>query len=696
MTEPDAPRDQLPTDLAAAAEMRARHGFDIVQSDPSGARVELSAVLQDRRSPVIARLIAQWGLGRLLHDTGEVESAAAMLADAVDLAIAAGCRAEESQIRLSWAASLQATGDYDEAMAQLAIAEVGLRGAALGRLQMQRGLVLMNLGSTDAAIREYGRALPRLRTDGDRLGEARLLTNRGVALTQLGRNLLARADFVRAGELAEALGQHLIVAGAHHNLGYLHSRLGHVPEALTEYAEARRRYIELGSPGRLLAALDADQCDMDLFAGLSTEALQSAERLRVDAYESGNMMQLGEAHLLAARAHLLGGQPETARIEAKTAARLFIATGRTPWAAFAEYVEVVAAAVGGEATQAGLPTTSAAADGIEETINRLLRVAATLERMGWVAAAAEVQIQLAQRAITAGRLDVAGPALAAASVSRSHGTARLRAQAWHATALLHMVTGQPGRAKRAISSGLQVVDRYRATLGASELRVRASAIGVDLAALGLEIALRSGHPTEVFTAAERWRAGALAPRVKIGFVGDRRVDDDLIELRRLERHAREMMLDGQPSESSRAQVDARRAALVRIERRITERARLAAGDPRAVAGRLDIHRLRSELGDALMVEYIDFRGQIYGVVAGERRTRLVQLPKRDVVFELIDHLLFAVRRVAALPVRHSRVADALRALNQAAAELDELLVQPLRLQDRPLVVVPTGKLHGLP
>ena len=58
--------------------------------------------------------------------------------------------------------------------------------------------------------------------------------------------------------------------------------------------------------------------------------------------------------------------------------------------------------------------------------------------------------------------------------------------------------------------GLAVLDDHLLTLGASELRVQATAHGAELAALAQRAALRSGRPRQLLGWSERWRAAALA------------------------------------------------------------------------------------------------------------------------------------------------------------------------------------------
>ncbi|MDQ3739299.1 MAG: CHAT domain-containing protein, partial [Actinomycetota bacterium] len=639
-----------------------------------------------------ASMIAHWGLGRLLHDQGDIVGAGPVYAEAVRLADVVAEPIEQALIRVSWSLCLQAAGDSEGALIQLDLAEPALHGAALGRLLMQRATVFMFSGAVDAAVDEYDEALALLQGGDDRLAQARLLGNRGIARLQLGDPSGARHDFNAARQLADELGQHLLSAGALHNLGYLSGRLGELPEALRSFELARERYAALGSPGRLLAALDTDQCEVHLAAGLDAEARDVAIRLVDEAMQAGNQLQLAESHLLLARSHLLLGDRSEAFDESRRAAELFHTTGRAAWTALATYVGVLAAA--DDALADGTPAVHRR--NMARQLSSLRRAAATLENVGWVTEAAEVRVLSGRLAIGLGRLDVARDELATAARRRHRGSPTQRAEAWHASALLHVADGDLAAAKRAITNGLRVIDRHRATLGARELRVRASAHGESLARLGVRLALQSGRPPDVLVAAERWRAGALATRSP-DRPADEDVATDLAELRRLDGVMRAAVLEDATSGAQRTAVTKARGSIEALERSITRRTRLAGGDPRAVSARLDVRRLRRQLGPRALVAYIEMDDRLHAVVVTPRRSSLFDLGSAGGIHEAQEHLLFAIRRLVSLPDGHPRAGAVHRSFEVSRRELDQRLAVPLCLGPAAgVVVVPTGRLHSMP
>ncbi len=295
-------------------------------------------------------------------------------------------------------------------------------------------------------------------------------------------------------------------------------------------------------------------------------------------------------------------------------------------------------------------------------------------------------------ALALGQPAVARAELAQAAEARRRGTADLRARAWHATALLRLAEGDRPGARRALARGISVVDEYRATLGATELRAHASGHGIDLARLGVRLALEDGRPAQVLRWAERGRAGALR-RPAVRPPDDERLATELAELRRIRTEAREAAIQG----SSSADLRARAAAVEKSVRNRTRRTADGRGRDEWVeaadTGRVDVASVREALGDRVLVEYVALEGTLHAVVVTRRRTLLYRLgPVADVDRER-RYLLFALRRL--LWPRSRAAAES--GVETTAARLDGLLLGRLRLPSGvPLVVVPTGALHGLP
>lgn len=654
---------------------RAAAGFDLVLSDAERAEALLRAVL-DGTDPAAdpaaadAVVLAHRGLGRVLHERGDIGAADATFRAGHAIAERHGRARHRALLEMSWSASLQALGDTPEAIDLLERAERDLSGADLGLLVMQRGVVHWFAGQLDAAVAAYDRALPILERSGDHLALTRLLGNRGIAAAQLGALRSARADVRRQLDLATAHDQTQVAATALHNLGWLEGRLGNLPAALQLLGRARAAYERIGRVDRVTDALDTDECEVLLQANLAIEADEIAQRVMERATRSGNVVQLAEASLMQARALLALGRSDRAQSQATAAAELFRHSGRPAWGAMADYV--------GE--QAGLAEPGLVGPPDVSEVERLRGIAAELHAAGWVTEAAEVRVHAGRAALRAGLLAPAREELQRAARARARGVAAVRAEAWHATALLRLADGDRRGARRAVEAGLRALDRHRATLGAIELRAYASAHGVELGQLGLRLALERGGAADVLVWAERWRAGALAlPLPNLA------ADAELATLRELHAAARTAD-DGERQAEAASRIAA-------AERDVTAKARLVPGDPRSVVTRIDVGALRRSLGDRSLVEYVELDGELHAVVVTSDRTRLVHLGPSGNVLEAHDHLVFALRRLSMLPSGHPALVGATAALATAADEVDARLVEPLRLRTGAVVLVPTGGLH---
>src|SRR5271170_371607 len=120
-------------------------------------------------------------------------------------------------------------------------------------------------------------------------------------------------------------------------------------------------------------------------------------------------------------------------------------------------------------------------------------------------ALAEHRMPLARSSLSAtGRRDGRGRSLLAGiDVRARSGPAAQRVRVWYGEALNRLAAGNRTGALSALRSGLEVADEHRATLGATELRVRTATTVSQLADLGLELSFDSKRPVEVLRWSER-------------------------------------------------------------------------------------------------------------------------------------------------------------------------------------------------
>ena len=122
---------------------------------------------------------------------------------------------------------------------------------------------------------------------------------------------------------------------------------------------------------------------------------------------------------------------------------------------------------------------------------------------------------------------------------------------------------------------------------------------------------------------------------------------------------------------------------------------LQAGGRAAVARfRLDQPGLTAALGDATLVEFVTFDERLFAVTVVAGRARLHEIGPMQVVDEEQQYLLFALRRLLASPGTAAESVNAVT-LQAVARRLDDIVLAPLHLPDGPVVLVPTGSLHGM-
>lgn len=655
---------RIARELAELADARHR--------DPAEALRRTRELAGEELSPQL-RATADWVEGLALHELGQPADAVARYRRSIAGASVCGDRHIEATARASAAVSLASLGEMASATSEIERSVRIAPPSARPAVQFLLGLLQQRTGRLDEALATYGRALTALRRAGDDANVARLLLNRGTLRAYQGHTDRALADLRGSEALATDLELWVLVAMAAHNLGFAQGRHGDIPAALAAFDRAESAYSALGDPPRLVAVLEADRCDVYLAAGLGRDARAAAERALELLEPTADASHLSETRLLMAQACVAQGDYAQARIEAGAAANEFRRARRKPWAALADYVTMqaeVLATEDDERPPAGL-------------LRRARRIAAELDAEGWPGEALHVRTFVGRIALAQNRPDVVRRELAGAARLRQRGPVEGRAQAWHATALVRLADGNRVAARGALRRGLRLLDDHRASFTATELRAGAAARGADLARLGLRMALADGRAWEVLRWAEQGRAGSLRlpplrpPR-------DDQLARTLEQLRERRAERRDAALSGAPTaelDAAIARIEAAvRAATLRSQRQQDAGAGGAVFEPAA---------LKAALGDRALVELVAMGGDLHAVVVMNGRAKLHQIGRMAPIAEELEYLRFGLRRQLA----SGRSAPAAPAVDR----LDRLLLADLGLPPEvPVVIVPTGGLHGTP
>ena len=236
----------------------------------------------------------------------------------------------------------------------------------------------------------------------------------------------------------------------------------------------------------------------------------------------------------------------------------------------------------------------------------------------------------------------------------------------------------------ACRQGLNLIEIYVRTLGATELRVLATAQGAELAAIALRYAVQRGNARQVLDWSERWRATVLAiPPVRP------QADDDLVANLAALRDLTHRLEAGYDHRLGSGPLHRERRRLEYVVRRRVLLTPGTAGDRSAQFRSAD---LLDHLGNRTLVELTDVDDQLYAVVAARGRVHLMPVGPTALATHRLSHALFALRREATGRGTHQLDLDSIGARLEAA-----LLGEVVRhFDDGPVVVVPTGRLHAVP
>jgi tetratricopeptide (TPR) repeat protein len=640
-------------------------------SRPNDAIARARELLAGRPAPDVAS-IAHQAAGIVLRDLGDVQAALAELRKALRAASKAGSAEREVEVLASLGVALVHANRTAAGLAALDRAVNSSVAAQLGRTLHLRGSVLWVLGRYPPALQDLRRAVSLLERDGDLAWTARALNSRGCVYLYIGSPAQADADFAAAERLYSQTSQELESILAVANRAAAAFRSGDLPGALSLLDEAAARYRPLRVPTPWLSL---DRCRVLLAAGLGREALTEAEAA-IAAIEraGGNAGLKADLLLTAATCALAASRPETALQRARAARRLFRLQQRELWTARADLAVVQARFARGPLTA--------------QLLAAATRVAAQLEEPG-SAEAAHAHLLAGRVALALNRREQADEHLCVAARSKSRGLAANRIGGWLSEALRAEAAGDSARMLTACRRGLAVLDEHRLTLGATELRAQSTAQGAELAALAQRYAARMHRPRTLLAWSERWRATALAvPPARLP--ADTGFATDLAMLRQAHNRLAEARREDRPTTALEREQ-------LRLEKAVRSRSLQARGTPGSGPRAVDVAQLLAALGDTQLAEFVDIDGTLHVLIATGGRVQQFATGRTADVSRAADFARFALRRLARNRSPED-VDSAAAILDRAGMELQRAALGPAEaaLREGPVVIVPPGRLHGIP
>jgi tetratricopeptide (TPR) repeat protein len=647
--------------------------LQLVFAQPTEAVRRAHAVLADSPTPMDAS-IAHQAIGIVQRDFGDLTSAIIELRQALAHARRSGSREREADVLATFGIALIHSGQTRAGLAALDRAVSRSAGAHGARVRFRRGGALWVLGRHEDALADLKAAITVLRRAGDTIWIGRVLAVRGQVQLALGAVERAVADFTEAERRFAETDQEHDSAIAVQNLGLVAFRTGDLPAALARFEDADRRFRRLATP---MPELVADRCAVLLAAGLPHEALIEADEAIAELSERhGQTTRRAELLLVAGRAALAAKNPAVALDRASEAIRLLTAQRREWWRQHARLLAL-------RARFASDPTAP-----------RLLSPARDLaRRLQALHAPDEIQANLlaGRIALAANRPAQAHEHLTAAARARHSGPAITRAEGWLARALLADAAHDTRLVLSACRRGLDVLDEHRLTLGASELRARATDHGAELAELALRTCLARKQTRPLLGWSERWRATVCAvPAVRPP--ADSQILHDLAALRATTSRLDQALVTGAP-------VAGLASTSQRLERRIRDRIRAKPGGlgDRPTSPAHLVGPLLDELGTDRLVAIVEIAGDLHVLICGGGRVQRVIAGQASAAAQHVDAACWLLRRLAygAPPALAEQL---LTRLHKVGHRLQHTLLGPAvnRLGDGQLVIVPPGRFHAVP
>jgi len=607
--------------------------------------------------------VARHVAGLVLREQGRLAEAVGELRWAARLARRSGDVNRLADVRATLGAALIMDGRTRSGLAQLDLAVEGADDPRVrATARMRRGVMLSTyLARHDEALPDLRGALRGARSLGDRLWEARTLSNLSLLYLDVGNVAQAMRALEDARRFFESEGQEVEAVRALHNQGGLAFYVGDLPGALRLYDQAGLAYARWGDPP---VELGLDQCQALMAAGLPDEACSVAADLL--AREWVEPVLRPDVELFLALAELARGDARAALPAARSARTSFRRQGREVASARAELVLLAARRL------TGAHGAKLASDA--ERLARTLEAARSEDApVAWLLAA--------RAAADVGRDDTVG-LLAAAARYRRHPSGLVRATAWLAEALDRDRRGEVRALLHSCRRGLDALDDHRATLGSTELRALASTRGDELARLALA-RVAHARPRALLWWSERWRATALT-QPALRPPDDEELAGLLAALRVNDRRLAEARDGNEPT----ALLERERT---RLEKAIQHRRRLVGAPAEAAAARagLDVGRVVDEVGDGSFVELVEIGGQLHSVVVGGGRVRAYVVGSATDAGAAVDAARFVLRQAArGRPV----------ALADVGLRLQRALLGPsvAALRRGAVTVSPTAALHAAP
>lgn len=567
------------------------------------------------------------------------------------------------EILRSLAFNYAQAGDHRRADETIRNSILLLAGQAADLSRLQQAFMLLMRGDHRAALPVLDAAVDGFSQSGDDEYLELTLFNRALVYTEFGEYDASLTDLERAYEIGIRLEHRVSAADAALHLSQVLGWRDDVPGAMRWHARSVRLRAAAGAANPVA---DTEHAFILIQARLMREAeatLRDAIPRLVAAGGNEAIAIVGRlllADVLADR----GDHTQALReIELAASASPVDSRWRFDIAAARHRVQISAGAAS------------------PELLRAMMKTADEMEQNGELHAAALERFRAVQVALAAGDPETAQALGEDARSLANRGPLWLQVQAWTALARIRFAAGDRRGAAAAVRAGMRRLARYRAGIGATDLRIHAREWGSELADIGLRLAIQSGSPARVFDWSEQLRMAAAPSQTT-----NPRVQTALADLRKAAAAVR--LHEGEPDRALRRRLQT-------AEQRVSALTRQAAGGI-TVEPAIGIATLQERLAGRTLVQFVEADGMLRAVVIAGDSRRLVALADTATVTQGVDHLRLAAERIARPATSPVSRSAAIESATTTARSLAGALIDPLCLASPRVVLIPAGVLNNLP
>ncbi|MCH7231242.1 CHAT domain-containing tetratricopeptide repeat protein [Glycomyces sp. L485] len=572
------------------------------------------------------------------------------------------------------APGLAFSGDAPSGLAMLDHADSCATPADRGMLLHQRAFILWQNGRLPEALKWFEKAEPMLEEHGPDWLYGALFHNRAAVWRELGELQKGLKSEQRARELFAVAGHHVHSTKAQHAEALFWLDLGEITRAISGFEQVRLLYREHAP--ELEAFVNGSYAEALMRVGMNRQAGEHCDEAIASWRLHGDVRNSAFTEYRRAVIAHESGDYEMAETWARQALDSLYSQGIETWSFLAQLL-VLQARFDAERDDSGFSS-------------KVDRLCDALESRGLTLRLDQARILAARSYIRAGDLETAQERLS--RPLEAQGYEQLPANLARHLALAELARARNRDPFPALQAGLNLLDEYRTQFGSMEFQAGVSALGIQLASMGLTGATTSGSPVMMLEWAERCRGQALRiPPVKPS--ADPEAREALARLRQARQRLWDLQVEGKEADEALKRVH-------ELEEEIRAYDRTKPG-PRQQSERIPAERIheRARERGTVIVNLFEVGGYLRAVLAGAGSIRHVQLMKLDAAAETGRRLgadLDALGAPFKLPDRLRLSVEG--SLRRNAEALADGIWYPISefVGDRQVVIVPHSQIAWVP